>query len=625
VNPPNNPKVIQDLADFFQPETFAPIHLPLEPRPPFTETLEHLAIFDWCKKHRPGGSHLGMLIIEALAGTGKTSVLLEILERSLANPACERIFLGAFGRPIVNELQMKTRERGIFAGNRLVIDTAHGMGKQILDKYFGMTLEVERDRLGRLVDGRWKSSQAMRKLCDKIGGSTTVVKAVGLAMQLGIDLDPIQNLFWAAEEHMDLALVHYGLVSPICKQETREELVQVVQELLVDLTIETLETLDQGISFDQMIYLPMQQKVEREDVQFDLVLVDEAQDLGLCRQALLASLLRPPRQTMTAFTTNHDPASAGRMIAVGDQHQAIMGFSGADAKAMESLPRQVLYSLFGEQMNNLKVLNKFEQTQLPLSMSWRCPEAQVEWARQWVPGYRAAPGAAKGVPPEEIAEQEFYRRYLRGNELLGGGDVILCRNSAPLVPLALKFLQQGMRVEILGLDIKANLLRRLKENWKRTQAQFGKQASLMNLLQVLDEQVQALEDEEERYAAVEADWLRCLVFYVEAELAKTVQLLQTIDLIIEEINRNFVDEQQGGRSLKLQLSTVHKAKGKEWPGKTFLWGRNLFMPSGWARQDWEMDQEENLIYIAGTRVKGEGRFIEVVLPEMRKKKGLKGE
>lgn len=33
----------------------------------------------------------------------------------------------------------------------------------------------------------------------------------------------------------------------------------------------------------------------------------------------------------------------------------------------------------------------------------------------------------------------------------------------------------------------------------------------------------------------------------------------------------------------------------------FILGRNLWMPSQWARQQWQVDQEMNLIYVAVTR------------------------
>jgi len=52
---------------------------------------------------------------------------------------------------------------------------------------------------------------------------------------------------------------------------------------------------------------------------------------------------------------------------------------------------------------------------------------------------------------------------------------------------------------------------------------------------------------------------------------------------------------------------VHKAKGLEWL-RVFILDRDR-MPSRWARRDWQVQQEENLIYVAYTRAKEELYFL----------------
>jgi superfamily I DNA/RNA helicase len=50
----------------------------------------------------------------------------------------------------------------------------------------------------------------------------------------------------------------------------------------------------------------------------------------------------------------------------------------------------------------------------------------------------------------------------------------------------------------------------------------------------------------------------------------------------------------------LVLSTIHKAKGREW--EVVLWyDKANTCPSKWARQQWQQDQEVNLQYVAATR------------------------
>jgi superfamily I DNA/RNA helicase len=54
----------------------------------------------------------------------------------------------------------------------------------------------------------------------------------------------------------------------------------------------------------------------------------------------------------------------------------------------------------------------------------------------------------------------------------------------------------------------------------------------------------------------------------------------------------------------LVLSTIHKAKGREWE-RVFWLDRIGTCPSKWARQAWQQDQEKNLMYVAATRAKSE--------------------
>jgi superfamily I DNA/RNA helicase len=68
------------------------------------------------------------------------------------------------------------------------------------------------------------------------------------------------------------------------------------------------------------------------------------------------------------------------------------------------------------------------------------------------------------------------------------------------------------------------------------------------------------------------------------------------------INSLFGDTEPGQRPRVLTLSTIHKAKGREW-SSVFILGANKYMPSKWARKEWQMEQETNLEYVADTRSK----------------------
>ena len=70
------------------------------------------------------------------------------------------------------------------------------------------------------------------------------------------------------------------------------------------------------------------------------------------------------------------------------------------------------------------------------------------------------------------------------------------------------------------------------------------------------------------------------------------------------------------------LSSVHKSKGLEW-NRVFLLGREQFMPSKFAKKQWQKDQERNLIYVAVTRAMTE--LVEVCeIPEASDRRKVKG-
>jgi superfamily I DNA/RNA helicase len=68
--------------------------------------------------------------------------------------------------------------------------------------------------------------------------------------------------------------------------------------------------------------------------------------------------------------------------------------------------------------------------------------------------------------------------------------------------------------------------------------------------------------------------------------------------VVDYINRLFQD----GVENVLVLSTIHKAKGREW--EVVLWyDKANTCPSKWARQAWQREQEDHLCYVASTRAK----------------------
>ena len=170
-------------------------------------------------------------------------------------------------------------------------------------------------------------------------------------------------------------------------------------------------------------------------------------------------------------------------------------------------------------------------------------------------------------------------------------DVILCRNTAPLVALAFGLIRRGVGCRVLGRDFGANLIALVEGT---------KTYTLPDLTVALDrlrekEVGRALRKGDQPAAAAIDDKFNCLQLFTANATS--------VEGVVQKLKDLFSDESRG----LLTLSTIHKAKGLEW-STVFLLDRGL-MPSKFAKSDWERRQESNLMYVAITRAKLHLKYI----------------
>lgn len=174
--------------------------------------------------------------------------------------------------------------------------------------------------------------------------------------------------------------------------------------------------------------------------------------------------------------------------------------------------------------------------------------------------------------------------------LFSPGSAILCRNTAPLVGFAYSLLQRDVPCRILGRDIGAALISVVKKL---------RASSLDNL----QDKLTAWEQRESERAIADGrnpervfDQADCIRFFIRS----LDEDAQTIADLVAKIELMFTDDTNGGSKTRVTLSTVHKAKGLEYP-TVFILDREKYMPSRFARLPWQKEQERNLLYVAVTR------------------------
>lgn len=298
------------------------------------------------------------------------------------------------------------------------------------------------------------------------------------------------------------------------------------------------------IDYDDMIYVPLIKGYRMW--QYDWVLVDEAQDCSPARRAFVRRILKPN----------------GRAIFVGDVHQAIYGFAGADAASVKM------------------IIQEFNCVMLPLTVTYRCPKAVVKMAQTVVEHIIAHPSSPEGNL-HEIYADELVKQNLRPD------DAIICRNTKPLVETAFKLIRKNIPCRVLGKDIGKGLLN-LVNRWK---------------IKSIDK----LKDRLEEYCDRECAKLVAKKKEIDAEnLRDRIETLYVlmegcpdIDCVRNKIETMFSDDNTKNM---VTLATIHRCKGLEWP-RTYILGYDTYMPSKAAKQDWEHEQEKNMMYVAYTRAK----------------------
>ncbi len=384
-----------------------------------------------------------------------------------------------------------------------------------------------------------------------------LAKLVGLAKNAGIGclVPDSEDEWWKLISHYDIDFDDIG------EGDATQRAVEIAR-MLLEKSNRTLDVID----FDDQLYLTVLLNVSLP--RYDVVLVDEAQDTNAIQRAVLRKMLTP---------------GTGRLIAVGDPRQSIYGFRGASTDAMSLIEKE------------------FGCERLPLSVNYRCSKAVIEEAKGYCPEIQAWDGAPEGSVTVARSEDQ-----VRLSDF-APGDAILCRVNAPIVTLAYKFIGNGQACTVLGRDIGqglVKLVRKLSGSGKSRAAREGKG---------LDEVIERLGEYEVREVGnALAKGLEGKAIAIQdkcASLRAAIDALpenqRSVESLVAWIERLFSDEKDEKAKAtgqnRVTLSTVHKAKGLEW-NKVWILDRSR-MPSKWARQAWQIEQEENLIYVATTRAK----------------------
>lgn len=309
------------------------------------------------------------------------------------------------------------------------------------------------------------------------------------------------------------------------------------------------------IDFGDMIWLPNRLGLLGKLGRYGAVLVDELQDLNRAQQEIVIGSL----------------GKGGIVVGVGDPAQSIYGFAGADPMSME------------------RMIERLGADVLPLSACYRCPKSHIALAQEFNPV----------IETGKRDEGEIY--HWRPDEYMTqaqSGDLVICRRTAALVEMALRLLSNKIACRIRGRDIGQGIKRLIGET---APSPWNIKAHLENIDRWFVQELGTLDTLEDKQAIGELkDRAACIKTLISNSGATTLPELLSL------LERLFSDDE--GENNTIWLSTIHRAKGLE-ADRVALLNRSK-MPDEMATTPTDLEQENNLLYVAHTRAKKTLIFVE---------------
>lgn len=441
-----------------------------------------------------------------------------------------------------NRLTKETLCKKLDGVKNVNIFTIHGLSWRMYTEHFGVEPKIVDDKYRIYVN----------KNLDEIAGEE--YEALSQSKKLiykthVFDLiDKARyNLKQSAKEIKKLATKKYGMSLLSNEPETVASILKWGSENISTVDYQDMLTLPYELGYNTKRYLS------------DYIFLDEAQDTSLSQQYIISRCLK--RNT--------------RFIYFGDRDQSINNWCGSDTEAFDHLKDK---DTFGR-----------EAQEFPLTTNYRCGTEIIKFAKQYTDNnIHAREGAQSGVVNFDVKLNTAKN-----------GDMILCRNIAPLmdvyrigVSLGKKMYFRGTELgQALKLSVDAtsgekieDIIKSLKKRLIATWDHLTESTELTPEETMLNPSIISILDT--------IKTLECL--------PKTVTDRTELENFINDV---FSEEEKDG----IELSTIHRAKGLE-ADNVFIICPSL-IPSKLAKLPWQVEEEKHLQYVMCTRPKNTLNFV----------------
>lgn len=482
----------------------------------------------------------GSLLVNARAGSGKTTVIVEALKEV---PETERVLYIAYNLHIVNKIKEMIPETP-----RIKICTYHSLGLGILYSDLKKDIKINEFKYEAYIT---KHVNTLSNNESKNMNKTDLKNYIRNILELCNYAR--YNYFQSAKE-MTILCEKYG-IEPIYNEE--KAVVKV---------LEWGSSHINEIDFTDMVWLPIELNLPAKNFKFDWEFIDEVQDSSPIQQELFKKCLK----------------SNGRRIMVGDENQCINAWCGADTSAFEKL----------------KKLENTEQKNLPISH--RCSEAVIKFAQTIVKDINVSNHAKKGEVEvfkhlKDVKEgdmilcrinEPLIRLYFKFISKGKRAYIIGRKIGKNILELISDTGEKKLAYDLEGKGVIPHLYYNFFTDIERKIETLGiSKDSICELPEVVNklDEIRMIET-----IAKEAKDLDKLKKMVEK-------------MFIADDNEEEEDIHNKDRSDMITLSSIHRAKGLE-SDNVFLACPSIWK-SPFARSPMELKSEENLKYVSITRAK----------------------
>jgi len=491
------------------------------------------------------------LIVEAVAGSGKTTTIKRIIE--ILPESSSKLYI-AFNRSIVKEMQKKMDNI-----KNIEIKTCHSLGFTALKNARLKSVKLENRKYNTIMRDVVISGENIEHLNLKDQNSIIykkleyfnfIFKKTMYCKNFALYHDDVD--FDDKFDNLVHRVIKDSIMAMSKQNKLREdEIAEVIREAKEGMSENRdkykkyiLSILKKGIEEEQIIdyadMLYMACRLKGKLFKYDYVFVDECQDLNQLQINLIKKI------------------NTDKIIFVGDPCQAIYGFAGALNNSFEIIE------------------SEFNCKKMPLSETFRCPKNVIDFVNKYY---------TKSNIYTNKEEETGIKRIKEIDPNILKNDLILCFRNAPLLDLFVELILRGKPCKInKSKEFFDEFFSFLKVQF------FLKYISIKNVDKVFSIKVANAENNDEIERLLDLKLIVLKFMELTGNCSK--------EDYVEQIKKVLKEQMEKSRKAQLVLSTIHRAKGLEADSVIILEFDKLlyFAQAG-------IGQSDNLLYVALTRTK----------------------